>query len=94
MKVSVAVALPGRQEVIELELAEGSTVAEAIAVAALERRFPELDLASLRTGIWSRACGPQARLRDGDRVELYRPLTADAKGMRRDRAKAAAPKRR
>ncbi|HUP97293.1 MAG TPA: RnfH family protein [Usitatibacter sp.] len=87
MKIQVAVALPGRQEVLELVLGEGATVAEALAAARLAERFPGLDLAKAALGIWSRACTPDARLRDGDRVEVYRPLAADAKAQRRARAR-------
>lgn len=86
MKVSVAIALPGRQEVIELELESGATLADAIAAARLEERFPGIDFGAMRTGVWSRAAKPSAVLRDGDRVELYRPLKADPKDMRRSRA--------
>ena len=94
MRVSVAVALPDRQEVIELDLAPGATVAEAIAAARLGEKFPGVDFTSMRTGIWSRAAGPGTRLRDGDRVELYRALKADPKDMRRTRAKARRPSSR
>jgi putative ubiquitin-RnfH superfamily antitoxin RatB of RatAB toxin-antitoxin module len=86
MKVSVAVALPGRQEVIELELDPGATLADAIAAARLAERFPGVDLAAMRAGIWSGAAKLATVLRDGDRVELYRPLNADPKDMRRSRA--------
>lgn len=87
MKVLLAVALPDRQAVIELELAEGSTVAQALAAGDLATRFAGLDVSAMRTGVWSRACTPERVLREGDRVELYRPLVADAKQMRRERAK-------
>ena len=93
MRVTLAVALPGRQEVIELELSPGATVGEAIAAAQLARRFPEADLAELRTGIWSREARATARLREGDRVELYRELKADPKDMRRRRARASSSSR-
>ena len=88
MRVAVAVALPGRQEVIEVEVAARATVADAIAAARLEARFPGVDFAAMRTGIWSRPADLHAVLRDGDRVELYRELKADPKDMRRSRAKA------
>ena len=91
MRVLVAVALPGRQEVVELDLPAGATVREAIAAARLRERFPGLDPAALRPGIWSRACELEAVLRDGDRVELYRPLVADPKAMRRERARLRPP---
>ena len=85
MRVSVAIAWPGRQEVIDLDLPEGSTVADAL--ARVQAVLPEARLAALRAGIWSRPCPPETRLRDGDRVELYRPLIADAKAMRRARVR-------
>jgi hypothetical protein len=53
----------------------------------LRERFPELDLGAAALGIWSRACDGDTRLRDGDRVEVYRALKADAKQQRRARAR-------
>ncbi len=88
MRVSVALALPARQDVIELELPDGASVGDAIAAARLGDRYPDVDFSSMRTGIWSRAAAANTRLRDGDRVELYRPLKADPKQQRRNRAKA------
>lgn len=88
MRVSVAVALPGRQEVIDLELPPGATVADAIAAARIAERFPGLDLSAMRLGIWSREAEARTRLRDADRVELYRALKADPKQQRRNRARA------
>jgi uncharacterized protein len=87
MRVALAVALPTRQEVIELELAPGATVADAVAAARLAERFPGVDFSSMRSGIWSRAVPVTTPLREGDRVELYRALGADPKDMRRNRAK-------
>lgn len=85
LRVAVAIALPDRQEVVELELAEGATVADALAAARVAERFPELARAAV--GIWSRPCPPDRALRDGDRVEVYRGLRADAKAARRARAR-------
>ena len=87
MRVSVAVALPGRQEVVDLELPRGATALEAVVAARLRERFPELDLSALALGIWSRPCQADEPLRDGDRVEVYRPLVADPKAERRKRAR-------
>lgn len=87
MRVSVAIALPARQEVIDLELPEGADVAAALAAARIAERFPELELERCEVGVWSRVCGPGQVLREGDRVEVYRPLAADAKQMRRERAR-------
>ena len=87
LRILVAVALAQRQEVIALELPEGSTAGDAIGAAGLHERFPELDWAHCELGIWSRGCDGATVLRDGDRVEVYRALTADAKAMRRSRAR-------
>lgn len=80
MKVSVALARPEGQVVIELDLPEGATVAEAIAASGI-------DATGLTPGIWSRECALDASLREGDRVELYRPLVVDVKQARRERAR-------
>jgi putative ubiquitin-RnfH superfamily antitoxin RatB of RatAB toxin-antitoxin module len=94
IRVFVAMALPDRQEVIELELRAGSTVADALAAARLAARFPEIDLERAAVGIWSRTCARDARLRDGDRVEVYRALRADPKEARRARARKLKPSTR
>jgi len=87
MRVTVAVALPGRQEVVALELGEGATVGEALRAAALAARFPGEDFAALDAGVWGVRVSPETALKEGDRVELYRPLQADPKEMRRRRLK-------
>lgn len=87
ISVTVAIALPDCQEVVALRLEEGSTVADALARSDLARRFPQVDLAAAPVGVWSRPCERATRLRDGDRVEVYRPLQADPKEMRRRRAR-------
>ena len=87
MRVTLAIAFASRQEVIELDLAERATIADAIVAARLAERFPGVDSSAMRTGIWSREAPPATRLREGDRVELYRALEADPKDMRRARAK-------
>jgi len=86
LRAWVVVALPERQEVIELELADGATVADALAAARLAERHP--GLANAPVGIWSRRVAREEPLRDGDRVEVYRELQADAKAQRRERARA------
>ncbi len=93
MRVAVAVALPSRQEVIELELPDGSRVADALEAARVRERYPELDIDACEVGVWSRICPRDTPLREGDRVEIYRALSADAKAMRRERAKAVKPRR-
>ena len=68
-----------------LDLAVGSTVADAIAASGLLTEFPGLDLDLLGIGVWGRKAGPKQPLRDMDRVEVYRPLKVDPKVARRER---------
>ena len=85
LHVSVVAALPDRQEVIEVALPDGSSVDDALAASRVLERYPQLAAAAV--GLWSRKCRGETPLRDGDRVELYRPLVADPKEARRSRAK-------
>ena len=75
----------GEVEQVDLMLALGATVADALAQSGLQARHPEMDLAALPTGIWGALCDRGAVLRDRDRVELYRPLRVDPKQARRER---------
>ena len=86
MRVCVAVALATRQEVIELELPEGATLADALEAASVGERFPDLVTGEVRYGVWGELRDPGTPLRDNDRVEIYRPLVADPKQVRRARA--------
>lgn len=83
IEVEVAYALPNSQVLIRLRLPAGSVVADAIAAAALARRFPDHDLATAAVGIWGHVVSRADRLRDGDRVEAYRPLKIDPREARR-----------
>ena len=93
MRVSVAAAWPGEQQVVELELAEGARAIDAVRASGLADRFGGVSIEALALGIWSRRCAPEAALREGDRVEIYRPLAADAKAMRRERSRVRTSKR-
>ena len=84
MRIEVVYALPQKQEQILLELPAGSTVLDAIQASGLLQRLPPIEFG--RAGVWGLALSPQASLRDLDRVELYRPLIADPKEIRRKRA--------
>ncbi|MFL6652478.1 MAG: RnfH family protein [Sulfurifustaceae bacterium] len=70
-----------------LRLPEGATVGHALAASGLLTRFPEIDLARQAVGIYGERVRLTDRVGDGDRVEIYRPLTADPKEMRRRRAR-------
>jgi hypothetical protein len=86
MQIEVVYALAHRQELIPLRLAEGSTVAQAIEASGLLQEHPEIDLARSKVGIYGKLVKLDAPLRDGDRVEIYRPLIADPKEVRKKRA--------
>lgn len=90
--VEVAYAEPGRQFLRRVQLQDGARVTDAIAASAIEREFG-IDASALAVGIWSRSTTRDALVRDGDRVEIYRPLKTDPKEARRLRAAPAAVKR-
>lgn len=84
--VEVAYALPSVQMLIPLEVADDATVEDAIRQSGLLAKFPEIDLATAKVGIWNKATELTATLREKDRVEIYRSLIADPKEVRRKRA--------
>lgn len=85
--VEVVYATPAKQVLIELEVPPGCTVREAIERSEIQRTFPGLEIDPAAVGIFSRKVPMEQELRDGDRVEIYRPLQADPKETRRRRAK-------
>lgn len=86
IQVEVAYALPDQQVILSLKLAAESTVEEAIKRSGILEKFPEIDLAQSKVGIFSKLTKLDTVLRDKDRVEIYRPLIADPKEVRRKRA--------
>jgi len=86
--VEVAYGLPDRQALLQVELPDGASVAEAIEASGIREAFPGLEVAAERVGIWGRKAALDQPLSDGDRVEIYRPLLAEPKEARRARAAA------
>lgn len=84
--VEVIYALPQHQERISLRLPAGTTLQQAIDQSGLADKYPEVDLGRLKTGIYGKLSKADTVLRDRDRVELYRPLIADPKEVRKQRA--------
>jgi len=92
MKVSVVYATPSRQFWITLDMPEGARVRELIERSGVLNRFPEIDLQRQKMGIFSKLTTLDAVLEDGDRVEIYRPITADPKLLKqKGKATASAP---
>ncbi len=86
LAVEVAYALPDRQLLIALTVPEGTTLREAIEHSGLLAQFPEIDLTRNAVGVFGKLRALGDALEDGDRVEIYRPLIADPKVVRRQRA--------
>ena len=84
--VEVVYALPQRQEVASITLPAGSTVGQAIEASGLRAKYPEIDPAKNKLGIYAKLAKVDTALRDRDRVEIYRPLIADPKEVRKQRA--------
>ena len=86
--VEVVFALPSHQELVELDVDAGATVADVIAASGIASRFPDEALDRLPVGIWGRLAEPESVVGAGDRVEIYRPLEMDPKEARRQLALA------
>lgn len=86
IRVEVAYALPERQQIIALQVAAGTTALEAARQSGIADCFDGLDLQQAALGVFGHAVGHDQVLRDGDRVEIYRPLLADPKESRKARA--------
>lgn len=89
IRVEVAFARPDKQEIITLSVEEGTTAVEAVRRSGIIAVFPEIDPDKNNMGIFGKAIKNPAthELRDGDRVEVYRPLKIDPRQARLNRAK-------
>ncbi|HSE01148.1 MAG TPA: RnfH family protein [Burkholderiales bacterium] len=92
--VEVAYALRERQVLVAVEIEEGATIEEAIQHSGILETFPEIDLQRAKVGIFGRPVALDERMRDGDRAEIYRPLIADPKEVRRRKAGQSTPRSR
>lgn len=84
IRVEVVAAHVERQQVVPLALPAGATVEAALRASGLAGEVSEAGV-----GVWGRVVPPETVLREGDRVEIYRPLTADPKEARRRRGRKA-----
>ncbi|MBA8737552.1 RnfH family protein [Chromobacterium violaceum] len=88
LSVEVAYARPDLQWLVALTLPAGATALDAALASGILEACPELDRTALKLGVFGKAAKPDAALREHDRVEIYRPLLADPKEVRRQRAEA------
>ena len=86
IRVEVVYALPDKQQLFAVDLPAGATLRQAIDACGVLQKYPEIDLARNKLGIFAKLSKPDTPLRDGDRVEIYRPLIADPKEVRKQRA--------
>jgi uncharacterized protein len=87
LAVEVVCATAERQLLRRLNLPAGSTVIQAVELSGILQEMPEVELDPAQLGVFSRRVAPDELLHDGDRVEIYRPLTLDPKDARRRRAR-------
>ena len=86
IQIEVAYARPDQQLLLPLRVAVGSTVAQVIEASGVLAKFPEIDLAQNKVGIFGKLTKLDTVVRERDRIEIYRALIADPKEVRRQRA--------
>jgi len=91
--VEVAYALPHKQALLKVQVPRGATALEAAQLSGIATKFEDVDLDNATLGIFGQVVAPTQVLREGDRVEIYRPLVADPKAVRKARAERARERR-
>jgi uncharacterized protein len=86
IELEVAYAKPEQQAIVTINVPQGTTLEQAVKLSGLLVRFPEINCSELRLGIFGVASKLQQNVKQGDRVEIYRPLIHDPKEARRNRA--------
>ena len=89
--VEVLFALPEEQRIFEVAVTPGATVQDAIDASGILGWYPQIDLSVQKVGIFSKLTPLSQVVKEGDRIEIYRPVTADPKAMRRQQAKTSGP---
>ena len=89
LSIEVVYGTPTRQEIISCIVEPNTTIEQAILASGIVDEFPEIDLAVNNVGIWNRAAKLTDIVKDLDRIEVYRPLLADPKEVRKRRAEKA-----
>ncbi|KZN30380.1 protein RnfH [Pseudoalteromonas luteoviolacea S2607] len=89
IKVEVVFALPDKATTVTVDVAEGTSAEQVVLQSGILERCPEIEPTDLSLGIWNRTVKLHQVVKDGDRIEVYRPLIADPKEARRRRADKA-----
>jgi uncharacterized protein len=86
IEVEVAYAKLEEQIIVTIKIKQGTTIGQAVNLSGLLARFPEISGSELKVGVFGVVCKPEQIVKQGDRVEIYRPLIHDPKEARRQRA--------
>ncbi len=86
INVEVCYAMLAKQELVRVKLTAGATLQQGLEASGLLGKHPEIDIKKNKFGIWNKLSKLDAVLRDQDRIEIYRPLIADPKEVRKQRA--------
>lgn len=86
ISIEVAYATPEKQKIVESQVEAGTSPREAVRSSGIDGHFPGLDLEGCDLGVFGKVVAEDYELQDGDRIEIYRPLIADPKEIRRQRA--------
>jgi uncharacterized protein len=89
LAIEVVYGTPTRQEIINFTVAPNTTIEQAVLASGIIEDFPEIDLTINKVGIWNRVAKLSDIIKDLDRIEIYRPLLADPKEVRKRRAEKA-----
>jgi len=88
LNVEIVYALPEKQTLLSFQVEEGTTLDQGIELSGIQAHYPDLDLATMKVGLFGKLTPRTHVLREKDRIELYRPLLADPKEVRKRRAEA------
>jgi putative ubiquitin-RnfH superfamily antitoxin RatB of RatAB toxin-antitoxin module len=86
MKIEVAYALRHKQTLLNIDVDDNASVEDAILKSNILKKYPEINLKKNKVGIFGKITSLDVKLREKDRVEIYRPLIADPKEVRKQRA--------
>ena len=89
INIEIVFALPTKATTLNIEVFQGTTAEQAVIQSGIIKKCPEIDATALTLGVWNRTVKLNHELKDGDRVEIYRPVIADPKDARRKRAEKA-----
>ena len=91
--IEVVFAVPEKQQVIQLEVPQGTLILDAVRLSCIESHFPNYDLSTLPVGVWMELKPETYVVQSGDRIQIYRSLITNAKDARRRRAETQARKK-